>query len=240
MKSKIKIFAFAVLLIVIVGFYLFGRIIWEPYYLHFSGLRTIEDIVKEYGPRAEILLKPAFEKANVPYPPKNIALLGFKNEKSVELWAKNQSEWKLITSFAIKAANGKAGPKLREGDRQVPEGIYQIESLNPNSSFHLSMKLNYPNEFDLSHAKEDNRQNLGGDIFIHGKSSSIGCLAMGDEVAEQLFILIHQVGISNVTVIIAPYDFRLNGISIEPKLAPSWVPELYKKIDLELKAFVVK
>lgn len=239
MKSKIKIFALAISIIIIAGFYLFGRSIWEPTYLHLSGLRTIEDVVKEYGPRAEMSLKPAFEKAELSYPPKNGALLGFKDEKRLELWAKNQREWIFITSFDIKAASGTAGPKLKEGDRQVPEGIYQIQSLNPNSNFHLSMQLNYPNEFDRRNAKADGRQNIGGDIFIHGKSTSAGCLAMGDKVAEQLFILINRVGMKNVTVIIAPYDFR-RGMATNPILTPTWLTELYKNISSELDAFKIK
>jgi murein L,D-transpeptidase YafK len=74
----------------------------------------------------------------------------------------------------MKRASGKAGPKLREGDGQVPEGIYRIDGLNPNSSYHLSLKLNYPNDFDLEQARTEGRTELGGDIFIHGKAVSIG------------------------------------------------------------------
>lgn len=221
------------------SFYQFGRSIWVPVYFDLSGRRTVEDVVKDFGPRAEMSLKPAFEKVGLSYPPEKVALLGFKEEKRLELWAKNQSEWIFVSEFKIKAASGKAGPKLKEGDRQVPEGIYRIESLNPNSSFHVSMKLNYPNNFDQSHAKADGRQDLGGDIFIHGKASSIGCLAMGDEVAEQLFVLIHRVGIRNVSVIIAPRDFRRFGIAAEENPSPPWLAELYAKIDMELKSYVV-
>ncbi len=65
-------------------------------------------------------------------------------------------------------------PKFKEGDGQIPEGIYGIEYLNPNSKFHLSMKINYPNSFDKEMAKIDNRKNLGGDIMIHGSNKTIG------------------------------------------------------------------
>jgi murein L,D-transpeptidase YafK len=96
------------------------------------------------------------------------------------------------------------GPKLREGDRQVPEGVYRIASLNPNSRFHLSMEVNYPNDFDRAMAAKDGRVNLGGQIFIHGGTASIGCLAMGDAVIERLFVLVARVGRENVRVVIAP------------------------------------
>ena len=78
------------------------------------------------------------------------------------------------------------GPKLREGDRQVPEGVYTIANMNPNSISHLSLALSYPNDFDRARAAEDGRADntLGGSIMIHGGSGSIGCMAVGDEAAE--------------------------------------------------------
>jgi murein L,D-transpeptidase YafK len=98
-------------------------------------------------------LCPPFAQAGVVYPPDELTLLGLKAERSLEVWALSGDSWSFIKSYPIKGASGNAGPKLREGDRQVPEGIYRIIGLNPNSSYHLSMKLNYPNEFDLQKAK---------------------------------------------------------------------------------------
>src|SRR5204863_8498878 len=63
----------------------------------------------------------------------------------------------------------------------ISEGIYPIESLNPNSRFHLSLRIGYPNAFDRAQAAKEKRTNLGGDIMIHGNSVSIGCLAMGED-----------------------------------------------------------
>ena len=82
--------------------------------------------------------------------------------------------------------SGRLGPKLKEGDRQVPEGLYRVESLNPNSRYHLSLRVNYPNEQDKSYGRLDGRNNLGTDIMIHGKDCSIGCLAMGDPSCDFL------------------------------------------------------
>ena len=116
----------------------------------------------------------------------------------------------LIKSYPILAASGGPGPKTREGDNQVPEGLYHVESLNPNSAFHLALRLDYPNDDDRRVAKEEGRDvsTLGGDIMIHGKSASIGCLAMGDEAVEEIFTLAADAGVQHLEVFIAPFDLR--------------------------------
>ena len=225
-------------LIIIIGFYLYGRTIWISVYYKFVGKRTVEEVVNQYKTNVEQRLKPYFAKSSLAYPPKNLALLAFKQEKLLELWTDENGKKKFIISYKIQAASGHSGPKLREGDRQVPEGMYKISGLNPNSSYHLSMKLNYPNEYDLKYAQQEGRNEPGTNIFIHGDSASIGCLAMGDIVIEELFILVHEVGRKNVTVIISPYDFRNKAKqNID---GPVWLPELYSNIRLQLKGYVVK
>jgi murein L,D-transpeptidase YafK len=137
----------------------------------------------------------------------------------------------------VLAASGRAGPKLRQGDKQVPEGIYRISYLNPNSAYHVSMRVNYPNRFDRRMAKKDRRQKLGGDIMIHGKKSSAGCLAMGDEAAEELFVLAAQTGNRKVKVIIAPSDMRKKGLPKQLTGQPAWVPQLYMQIASAMSEF---
>ncbi len=110
----------------------------------------------------------------------------FKQEKKLELWAKNkQGVYILLKEYTICSASGSLGPKRQQGDEQVPEGFYHIDLFNPYSSFHLSMRINYPNSSDklLSNAA-----NPGGDIFIHGHCVSIGCLAMTDDKIRELYI----------------------------------------------------
>lgn len=121
---------------------------------------------------------------------------------------------------------------------QVPEGIYRIEYLNPNSSYHLSMKLNYPNDFDLTHAKAEGRSEPGTNIFIHGKAVSIGCLAMGDEVAEELFVLASDIGHRNIAVAMATRDPRKNKLSPIPELP--WTEELYQNLTTYFASFAPK
>lgn len=201
--------------------------------------RTVQEVVQTVGPAAEKALKPAFAAAKVPYPPREVAFLAFKREKRLELWARQAQPWVFIQEFPILAASGGSGPKLKEGDRQVPEGIYRVEGLNPNSRYHLSLKLNYPNAFDLAQARHDKRENVGSDIFIHGRAVSIGCLAMGDPVSEQLFVLAARVGVGQVKVIIAPRDFRKEPWTAEPEPDPSWLPTLYRDLDAALAPFAV-
>lgn len=197
-----------------------------------TGSKSIDDALFNYGPYALNNLQPYFQQAGVAYPPIDIALLTIKDEKRMELWARStpQGPFKMVHSYGVRAASGIRGPKLKQGDRQVPEGIYEISRLNPHSNYHLSMKVNYPNQFDLDHAEDDGRTDLGGDIFIHGKAVSIGCLAMGDEAIEELFVLAAHVGIENIKVIIAPSDPRK--APLDPFLSnlPEWTPELYRKI----------
>ncbi|MEM8710828.1 MAG: L,D-transpeptidase family protein [Planctomycetota bacterium] len=123
---------------------------------------------------------------------------------------------------------------MREGDRQVPEGLYGIEYLNPNGRFHLSMKLTYPNEFDQARAEEDGRDDPGTNIFIHGKDRSIGCLAIGDESIEELFVLAATVGKEAVSVVVAPYRPSASESLKVPKDAPHWTVELYRSLDTAL------
>jgi len=181
-----------------------------------------------------------FRKAHVPYPPKKIALLIFKTEKRLDLWATNkQGQWTYVVSFHVLAAHRGLGPKLRAYDGHVPEGIYKIVELNPDSHYDVSMRLNYPNGFDRLHAKLDHRTHLGGNIFIHGSDLSVGCIAMGDRVIPELFTLVDKVGKGNVTVIIAPNDLRVSP-PLEGREQPKWLPTLYKNITVALDKFPIQ
>lgn len=199
------------------------------------GHRTVEEVQGMYGAYAQLKLNKYFSQAKVAFPPSEIKLVALKQEKKLELWARDQNDFRLVHTYPIRAASGVAGPKLRQGDKQVPEGIYRIQWLNPNSNYHLSMKINYPNEFDLSHATQEGRHDPGGDIFIHGRAASIGCLAMGDEAIEELFILTAQVGTENVEVLIAPHDPRARPLKSDATL-PFWTAELYETIASEIKS----
>lgn len=200
--------------------------------------KTVAERLSEYGEAARARLKPHFDRARISYPPKELTFVGLKQEKLLEIYAKQGTNgFTFVRAYPVLAASGEAGPKLREGDRQVPEGIYRIEWLNPNSSYHLSMRISYPNAFDRQQAAKEKRTKLGGDIMIHGDARSVGCLAMGDEAAEDFFVLAADTGIERITVILAPIDFR-EGKAVPPdaKLT-EWSDALYESIRARLKEF---
>lgn len=166
---------------------------------------------------------------------KELTLIALKDEKKLEVWG-NKNSWQLIKTYDFTAFSGKLGPKLKEGDRQIPEGIYRAEGLNPNSSYHLSIKVNYPNEFDRKIANQEARTNLGGDIFIHGKAVTIGCIPIGDEAIEELFYTIYSVGKDKTKIIISPIDLRKRKIE-ELKIEYPWQTDLYNNISNELSNY---
>ena len=116
-----------------------------------------------------------------------VFIRAFKEERVLELFIENQStgRYELFRSYPIAAASGTLGPKLAEGDRQVPEGFYAVppSAMNPNSRFHLAFNIGYPNALDRS------LDRTGSAIMIHGDRVSIGCLAMTDEVIEEIYTL---------------------------------------------------
>jgi hypothetical protein len=200
-----------------------------------SKPRTIETVVRVLGAQIDRRLRPVFERAEVSWPPEQLILVALKEEKRLEIYASDDShEPRFVLAYPILAASGIIGPKLREGDRQVPEGFYRIELLNPNSRFHLSLRVNYPNAVDIEQAGRDGRDlsALGGDIMIHGGAESIGCIAIGDPAVEELFVLVARTGLDNVELIIAPYDFREKPPAADAE--PMWVAELHERLRSEM------
>lgn len=116
-----------------------------------------------------------------------VFIRAFKEEKQLELFLRNRASGKfeLFRTYPIAAASGVPGPKLVEGDGQVPEGFYHVPpaAMNPASRYHLSFNVGYPNEFDRAH------QRTGSAIMVHGNCVSIGCLAMTDAKIEELYTL---------------------------------------------------
>lgn len=109
----------------------------------------------------------------------------FKEEKELEVWVKKEEAFKLFRTYSIVAMSGHLGPKLREGDRQAPEGFYFVtpSRMNPNSRFHLSFNLGYPNRYDRAHSR------TGSALMVHGNQVSIGCFAMTDPKIEEIYAL---------------------------------------------------
>jgi len=170
----------------------------------FQQLPGKERVARARAARDKII-RDRFQQAGLGYPPREIFLRWFKKEAALELWARAEREpFRLVNSYAILATSGGPGPKRREGDGHAPEGFYEIDRFNPESLFHLSMGLNYPNASDLALSDHDNP---GSDIFIHGNNVSIGCAPIGDDAIEELYLITRDVsdrGQSRIPVHIFP------------------------------------
>ncbi len=182
---------------------------------------TIEDLQVAAGQR------------KVSWPPQRMILLAFKSERRLEVWVANGSgRYRHIATYPITAASGTLGPKHREGDRQVPEGIYALPELNPRSHFHRSLRVGYPNAED----RKVLRAPMGTDIFIHGGAASIGCIAIGDQAIDAVFDLAKLVKPRERQVLIFPVDFRKKPHFALPGAEP-WLRERYASLKRELQQF---
>jgi murein L,D-transpeptidase YafK len=116
-----------------------------------------------------------------------VFIRAFKEERQMELFVRNRKtqKYQLFRTYPIAAASGDLGPKLAEGDGQVPEGFYYVppSAMNPNSQFHLAFNIGFPNSYDRALAR------TGSVIMVHGNAVSIGCLAMTDAKIEEIYTL---------------------------------------------------
>ena len=112
----------------------------------------------------------------------------FKEESLLEIWIKPEHEYLLFKQYPICAYSGHLGPKLKEGDRQSPEGFYKVKKhlLNPNSKYHLAFNLGYPNAYDKAYKR------TGSYLMVHGECVSIGCYAMTNSKIEEIYKLVEQ------------------------------------------------
>lgn len=233
-KVRPRVYIAIAATIVLVLFRHYGRSIWVPVKNRITGARTTEEVLSKLESR----MATEFTNLTALVESSSLTLVALKQERRLELWRESDRQQKLVKSYAFAAFSGELGPKLREGDGQIPEGIYRLKSLNPNSSYHLSIELNYPNEIDQIRGAKDNRSNLGGEIFIHGKDVTVGCIPVGDTAIEELFYVIAKNGIEDVTVIIAPLDFRLHPkMGLIDVVEIEWETELYAEIRAALIEF---
>lgn len=145
-------------------------------------------------------LPDADSKAAAPIPPKLLAEMAKKNmevrspilirvfkvEAELEVWKQDRTgRFALLKTYPICKWSGDLGPKIREGDRQTPEGFYDIapSQMNPNSLYYLSFNLSFPNAFDRAHGR------TGTHLMVHGDCSSQGCYAMTDPQMLEIFAL---------------------------------------------------
>lgn len=210
-----------------------------------TGKNTVPSRLAQIGPRVEPIWRERLATCGIDIADLascRVILVTIKSERVLHVFVARESAspvW--LATFPVTAASGGPGPKLREGDRQVPEGVYEIENLNPNSRYHLALRVAYPSKDDLAQAKIDGRSNLGGDIMVHGGAGSIGCIAIGDPAIEEVFWLVATVGHTRTECVIAPS--RTPMADLKPD-APAWVAGRYagltERIDKLLAALPAK
>lgn len=113
----------------------------------------------------------------------------FKEENELEIWkAKDDGRFHHFKTYPICNYSGGLGPKFKIGDKQSPEGFYKVSAkqMNPNSSFHLSFNLGFPNAFDKAHKR------TGKYLMVHGDCRSAGCYAMTDALIEEIYALARE------------------------------------------------
>jgi murein L,D-transpeptidase YafK len=136
----------------------------------------------------------------------------FKEESEVEIWKQDrQGNFALLKTYPICRWSGELGPKIKEGDRQAPEGFYTITpaQMNPHSQFHLAVNIGYPNEFDRSLGR------TGAHLMIHGDCSSSGCYAMTDDQIVEIYSLAREAFFGGQRAFqIQAYPFRMTAINM--------------------------
>jgi murein L,D-transpeptidase YafK len=174
----------------------------------------------------------AFDERNIQHPAAEVYIRAFKRERILELWVRPPAatRYRLLKTYGICALAGDPGPKQRQGDGQVPEGFYTIDLFNPLSAYHLSLRINYPNQRD----RIVNRgRRMGGDIFIHGGCKSIGCLAVTDGGIEELYwIAVEARAMGQKTIPVHIFPARLDSDELrriradfadQPELLDFWM-----------------
>jgi murein L,D-transpeptidase YafK len=162
-----------------------------------------------------LALKQLFRERGLAYPAPEILMRVFKREREFEIWVRPeaQASFVLLKTYEICALSDKPGPKRTRGDYQTPEGFYYINDFNPQSGYHLSMKVDYPNQVDrILGAGKD----MGGDIFIHGGCKTAGCMAVTDDNIKEIYWLAVEArdhGQTHIPVHI--YPARLSDLSLK-------------------------
>lgn len=148
----------------------------------------------------------------------------FKLSRKLELWQQQaDGRYALIKAYPICHYSGELGPKLKEGDRQSPEGFYRVtkSALNPNSRYHLSFNLGFPNAYDRAHNR------TGSYLMVHGNCVSLGCYAMTNSGIEEIYTLVSAAlikGHQHVDVHIFPFEMTKGNLELyrKSKWAPFW------------------
>lgn len=181
----------------------------------FKESQLKQDRVKTAYTQKEGIVKNYFKDKNFQFDGFHLFIRAFKKEQTLEVWIKEQGHdrYSLLHTYAFCTTSGILGPKRREGDSQIPEGVYYINHFNPQSNFYLSLGLNYPNASDKILS---DKQHPGSAIYIHGNCVTIGCIPITDDKIKELYILAIEArnnGQQKIPVHIFPNKLTDEGLS---------------------------
>ena len=170
-------------------------------------------------------LKPLSEEARALLSQKNMApgapvfMRIFKEEAELEVWIKRGPEFALFKTYKICNWSGKLGPKLKEGDRQAPEGFYLIKpaQMNPFSKYYLSFNLGFPNAYDVSFNR------TGTYLMVHGGCRSAGCYAVTNRNIEEIYALARDAFLGGQRAFhVQAFPFRLTRANLDRYKNNQW------------------
>lgn len=199
----------------------------------------------------ETTIKSYFNDSHLSYLNFQVFIRAIKDEGTLEVWIKenNKETYQLLKSYSFCATSGELGPKRKEGDLQIPEGLYHINHFNPESNFHLSLGVSYPNASDkiLSDPRKP-----GGAIYVHGNCVTVGCIPITDEKIKELYIMCVEAknnGQQKIPIHIFPTRLTVDGLSKlksshrqSPQLTSFWenLAPMYQDFEKTKKVKTVK
>ncbi len=175
-----------------------------------AGCETDRPVARGLQPLSPQMLT-QLEREHMPIDSRILIRL-FKEESEVEVWKQDTSgRFALLKTYPICRWSGELGPKIREGDRQAPEGFYTVRpgQMNPNSHEYLSFDIGYPNVYDRAYGR------TGGNIMMHGGCSSAGCYAVTDEQIAEIYALARESFYGNQRSFqVQAYPFRMTPVNL--------------------------
>ena len=190
---------------------------------------------------AEAVVKKHFSDKGLSMDKFQLFIRAFKKEAVLEVWVKekNAATYTLVHSYDFCATSGVLGPKRKQGDLQIPEGVYYINHFNPYSNFFLSLGINYPNQSDLILS---DKKKPGSAIYIHGGCATIGCIPITDDKIKELYIIAVEAkddGQSKIPVHVFPtrLDAGVTDQLIREEKADAATSAFWKNLELVYRDF---
>lgn len=218
--------------LIITGLLLFG-LIWSisPFgYFDLFNKRKISldsEVVKELDAN----ISDAFDRKKVIRPIINTTLIVFKKEQKAVIWVTDnvaQNHFMLSDSIQINPRNG---TRLYDDEDLIPEGVYEIESVNSDD---LSFQIDYPNAFDIQKQVADKRPKMTTKVIFE---TTNGDLKLSKNLMTEFLFLAKESGIENSNIIIVPNDFRNEKNIPYCATCPHWIEELYGSLRLYLSDY---